>query len=147
MQIFFIALLSFININFSDSKNSERPLFFSIKSATGSLFIEKLKNNEHFYIIFARADCFPKKAERKIVKISKKNNSYFVSYQGQKKEMTNFQIEKIKTFEVSLKQYSKIAKCTSGEKYMLLYNKESKIVIDNSCSWHGFEKLVADFFG
>ena len=78
-----------------------------------------------------------------IVKFYKKNDFYFCTYLDKTKQLTDQELHLIRIFEWQL-NYQKENGCTSEDKYIVSFKKESFSITDGSCSWNGIFNLLDD---
>jgi len=101
-------------------------------------FIDILKNGEHFTIHYASTGCFHNNKEA--LTFERENNTYYVVYKKERKEVSDAFIENIRDFEKQLASQHDSG-CTTVDNYLVTYNDKQRIAIDGSCSWNGYGKL------
>lgn len=109
-------------------------------------FIDQLKDNEYIIIAFKKVHCFGSDSSYKVLKIFMSSGEYYASYKGNEKKISKEKVQYIKGFENQLDSVSNIYKCTNDERYIVRYKNRIKNKSDNSCSWHGFDDLIAKLF-
>lgn len=105
-------------------------------------YIERLSNDEFFTIAFEKSGCFTSKSKITILKIKREGMNYYVTLDKKTKRINDDEFKSVKEFEVGIDSVSKVYKCTNEEHYIIKYKDEVKNRIDNTCSWHGFERLI-----
>ncbi len=117
-----------------------------IPSKNKPTLIERLKPNETLIIAYSISGCFSDTLKFQAIKIKREENDYTLFFNDKSKRLTEKEFEMIKKFEIELDIISTEYKCTTNAHYLLRYNKITKNRIDNSCYWHGFERLLEYIF-
>ena len=119
----------------------EEITFENKKNIHYSPILSKLKADQEFIIKFESTGCFHFVTDKLTIK--KKLNEYFVSYKGKTKELSQEEVEAIKSFEEEIKLTSEWA-CTTVDTYYIIYQDQSQKIIDGTCDWNGFNKLLTN---
>lgn len=123
------------------SQNTD-TIYFSEGYVDYKPLLDKIKNGEAFYIKFVSSGCFHHQTEK--LKIEKKENKYFASYNDKTINLSNKQLTIVREFEGELKKPRYMFICTTTETYDIIYLDDSQQIIDSSCDWHGFNNLLVD---
>lgn len=142
MSIIYIAihfLMTFENISAEKLPDST-----PINISNQAVFIDKLTDKEFMIIAFSESGCFTKKKEFRRLKVERRGMHFYVSSNGTVKKMSESQVAMIRNFETQLDSVSKMSICTKSGHYLLRYKKNTKNVLDNTCSWHGYDMLIKE---
>jgi hypothetical protein len=121
-----------------DSLNYSKPNV----TKSEKTFIDRLNDKEFMLIAFSKSGCFTDKVEYSSIKVSREGEDYYIQSSGNIKKISTEKRELIKQFELQLDSVSLYYKCTNSDHYLLRYKKETKNIMENTCSWHGYENLV-----
>lgn len=105
------------------------------------LFIDKLKPDESLKIDFKTFGCFH--FENSGLEIIRKNDQYLAILDKTEIVLSTAQLELVREFEIELREIQS-GWCTTSDTYNLSVNgnSESMELIDESCSWRGFNNLL-----
>lgn len=98
-------------------------------------FINQLKNGDSYSIQVLSQGCFHNFEQQFI--ITRKDEDYFLTINGNQKQLNKNEIIKISRFEIEL-NYMESSDCTAIEQYVLKFKDKKIVVSDGSCSWNGF---------
>ena len=103
-------------------------------------FISQLVNGEKYTIEMESWGCFGGDLAYMIT-VFKKQDNYYVTFNGTTKELSSKEIDYFTTFEKQLNQNDHSGACTSADNYTLTYNDSIIVVSDGSCAWRGYYGL------
>ncbi|MFK7749554.1 MAG: hypothetical protein AB8B65_14255 [Kordia sp.] len=136
-KIYLSCVLCFsIMLNYAQSKTNQVVTTETTESIVP--FIDKLKNGEHFTIHYKSSGCFHNSKEA--LTFERTNNTYYVVYKNEKKQVSDAFMERVRSFEKELSQQHDLG-CTTVDNYLVIYNDTQRIATDGSCSWNGYSKL------
>lgn len=98
-------------------------------------FIDQIQNKESYSIALFSRGCFH--FSKDTLSISKVDDLFYITYQGNKKRLEKEDIEELRFFEIELNALSIGGTCTSSVYYQLTYKDVVIGKTDDSCQWNG----------
>lgn len=114
--------------------------YFDHASDPYQALIDRLENGEFYRIEFMSSGCFH--GTRDTLLIERKEDQYFLSYQGQDRLLNHDEIGAIRNFEKELNYTNPSYGCTTVDTYQLDYEGKRRVFIDGSCDWRGGARLM-----
>ena len=103
-----------------------------------SSWFDLLQTNESFSISLNSQGCF--NSYQDVIVIERIQDSYFIIWNENRKELTQKDIDIIKSFELEVNQL-KPGSCTTINTYIIAYKNETTKIVDGNCSFFGMELL------
>lgn len=102
-------------------------------------FIDRLHEGESYSIEAESMGCFHHISQS--MSIENKSGNFYVRDGKKKKQLDSADIEAVRHFEWEL-NYMQRSLCTTTDTYTLTYKKEKLEIIDGSCNWNGYDRLL-----
>ncbi|MGH1385302.1 hypothetical protein [Kordia sp.] len=136
-KIYLCCLLCFsVMLNYAQTQNNDSATTKTSKTIVP--FIDTLQDGEQFTIHYSSTGCFHNTKET--MTFQRENNTYYVIFNGEKKELDSNFLKKTRTFEKQLARQGNYG-CTTVDSYLVTYNNVERIANDGSCSWNGYRRL------
>ncbi|WP_131725389.1 hypothetical protein [Chryseobacterium sp. Leaf180] len=114
------------------------PDEFAFEKYSNKSIIKNLKNNS-VEIKYNSQGCFHQISDS--IKISNKNENYFILHKNVEKQIDKKQLENLIKFESQLYAIPSDGLCTTIENYSINFNNETKEIRNENCVWSGWSNL------
>lgn len=101
--------------------------------------INQLEEGESYSILMLSHGCFH--STKDSLFLSKKDESYFIKYNGVEKLLKENELTAIRHFEIEL-NYINALGCTTVDTYLVKFKEKEIIVKDGGCNWRGRYNLL-----